>query len=172
MRRSHRWRGGRPAPPAGSASGCSRGERPCAPDRAGTYERPLPPEERCNAFRYPHTIAAILLLARLRSLWSRDPAGGRSGTIRLMRRLLPLLVLALTVLLVAAPAALAHDGGQGTYGVADDKVVTSAGFILIAFFPLFVFAMSMLQMALDRRKERRKAVHKALAREDRVRGGW
>ena len=89
-----------------------------------------------------------------------------------MRRLLPLLVLALTVLLIAAPAALAHDGGEGTYGVANDKVVTNAGFILIAFFPLFVFAMSMLQMSLDRRKDRRKAAHKALAREDRVRGGW
>jgi hypothetical protein len=89
-----------------------------------------------------------------------------------MRRLLPLLVLALTVALVAAPAALAHDGGQGTYGVANDKVVTNAGFILIAFFPLFVLTMTLLQMALDRRKERRKAVHKALAREDRVRGGW
>ena len=89
-----------------------------------------------------------------------------------MRRLLPFLVLAITAVLVAAPAALAHDGGQGTYGVANDKVVTNAGFILIAFFPLFVFAMSMLQMTLDRRKERRKAVHKALAREDRVRGGW
>ena len=89
-----------------------------------------------------------------------------------MRRVLPPLVLALTILLIAAPAALAHDGGEGTYGVTNDKVVTNAGFILIAFFPLFVFAMSMLQMALDRRKERRKAVHKALAREDRVRGGW
>jgi hypothetical protein len=89
-----------------------------------------------------------------------------------MRRLLPPLLLAATVLLVLAPAALAHDGGEGTYGVANDKVVTNAGFILIAFFPLFVFAMSMLQMALDRRKERRKAVHKALAREERVRGGW
>ena len=89
-----------------------------------------------------------------------------------MRRLLPPLLLAATVLLVLAPAALAHDGGQGTYGLANDKVVTNAGFILIAFFPLFVFVMSMLQMALDRRKERRKAVHKALAREERVRGGW
>jgi preprotein translocase subunit YajC len=89
-----------------------------------------------------------------------------------MRRLLPLLVVALTAVLVAAPAALAHDGGQGTYGIANDKVVTNAGFILIAFFPLFVFAMTMLQTRLDRRKERRKAVHKALAREDRVRGGW
>ena len=89
-----------------------------------------------------------------------------------MRRVTPLFLLALTIVLVAAPAALAHDGGEGTYGVANDKVVTNAGFILIAFFPLFVFVMSMLQMALDRRKERRKAVHKALAREDRVRGGW
>ena len=95
-----------------------------------------------------------------------------SDSIRAMRRLLPPLLLAATVLLVLAPAALAHDGGQGTYGLANDKVVTNAGFILIAFFPLFVFAMSMLQMALDRRKERRKAVHKALAREERVRGGW
>ena len=89
-----------------------------------------------------------------------------------MRRLLPLLAVALTAVLVAAPAALAHDGGQGTYGLANDKVVTNAGFILIAFFPLFIFAMSMLQMALDRRKERRKAAHAALAREERVRGGW
>jgi hypothetical protein len=89
-----------------------------------------------------------------------------------MRRVLPFLVIALAIVLVAAPVALGHDGGQGTYGEANDKVVTNAGFILIAFFPLFVFAMSMLQMALDRRKERRKAVHSALAREDRVRGGW
>ena len=90
-----------------------------------------------------------------------------------MRRLLPpLLLAAVAVLLVVAPAALAHDGGEGTYGVANDKVVTNAGFILIAFFPLFVFAMSMLQMALDRRKDRRKKALKALAREDRVRGGW
>jgi hypothetical protein len=69
--------------------------------------------------------------------------------------------------------ALAHDGGEGTYGPANDKVVTNAGFILIAFFPLFILLMSLLQSSLDRRKERRKAAHKALAREERVwRGGW
>jgi hypothetical protein len=90
----------------------------------------------------------------------------------MMRRILPLLSLALIALLVLAPAALAHDGGQGTYGEANDKVVTNAGFILIAFFPLFVLVMSLGQMALDRRKDRRKAAQKALARENRVRGGW
>jgi hypothetical protein len=89
-----------------------------------------------------------------------------------MRRVLPLLSLALILLLVLAPVALGHDGGQGTYGETNDKVVTNAGFILIAFFPLFILVMSMAQIALDRRKDRRKAAHKALAREERVRGGW
>ena len=89
-----------------------------------------------------------------------------------MRRVLPTLTLVLTTALVLAPAALAHDGGEGLWGETNDKIVTNAGFILIAFFPLFVFLMSMLQMALDRRKDRRKKALKALAREDRVRGGW
>jgi hypothetical protein len=89
-----------------------------------------------------------------------------------MRRMLPFLSLALIALLVLAPAALGHDGGEGTYGETNDKIVTNAGFILIAFFPLFVLVMSLGQIALDRRKDRRKAAQKALAREDRVRGGW
>jgi hypothetical protein len=89
-----------------------------------------------------------------------------------MRRVLPPLTVALTTALVLAPAALAHDGGEGLWGETNDKIVTNAGFILIAFFPLFIFVMSMLQMALDRRKDRRKKALKALAREDRVRGGW
>jgi hypothetical protein len=89
-----------------------------------------------------------------------------------MRRVLVTITVALTSALVLAPAALAHDGGEGLWGETNDKVVTNAGFILIAFFPLFIFVMSMLQMALDRRKDRRKKALKALAREDRVRGGW
>ena len=91
-----------------------------------------------------------------------------------VRRVLPVLTLALTSLLVLAPAALAHDGGEGLWGETNDKVVTNAGFILIAFFPLFIFVMSMLQWRLDKRKERRKAAHKALARDEQAtwRGGW
>ena len=91
---------------------------------------------------------------------------------REMKRLLAVLPVTVAALLVLAPAALAHDGGEGWWGETNDKVITNAGFILIAFFPLFVLVMSMGQMALDRRKDRRKAAQKALAREDRVRGGW
>ena len=65
-------------------------------------------------------------------------------------------MLTLTIFLLSAPLALAADDGQGTYGPADDKVVTNAGFILIIFFPVFVLVMSLLQAALDRRKKRRK----------------
>ena len=52
-----------------------------------------------------------------------------------MKRLTTVLPAVLVTFLLLAPAALAHDGGEGTYGPADDKVVTNAGFMLIAFFP-------------------------------------
>ncbi|MDX6655412.1 MAG: hypothetical protein QOH62_205 [Solirubrobacteraceae bacterium] len=71
-----------------------------------------------------------------------------------------------------APAALAHDGGQGLYGEASDKVVTNAGFIVIAFFPLFILVMSLLQWRLDKRKEVRKAAAKRRASAAEWRGGW
>ena len=89
-----------------------------------------------------------------------------------MRKLAPIVFLA--VWLIPAATAFAGDNGEGLYGETDDKVVTNAGFILIAFFPLFIFVMSMLQWRLDKRKERRKAAHKALARDEQAtwRGGW
>jgi hypothetical protein len=90
-----------------------------------------------------------------------------------MKSLLAALPASAIALMVLAPAALAHDGGEGWYGPANDKVVTNAGFILIVFFPLFVFLMSMLQGHLEKRKERRKKAHKALASDERAwRGGW
>ena len=90
-----------------------------------------------------------------------------------MKRLLTTLPVALVILLVLAPAALAHDGGEGWWGETNDKVVTNAGFILIVFFPVFVFLMSMLQGHLEKRKDRRKKIHKKLAGEQESwRGGW
>ena len=78
---------------------------------------------------------------------------------------------ALLVSLVLAPVAQATNDGRGFYGATNDKVVTDAGFILIVFFPLFVFAMSMLQRHLEKRKEARKAASKALG-DVQWRGGW
>ena len=87
-------------------------------------------------------------------------------------RVLGTSLVALALLAVTAPAALAHDGGEGLWGETNDKVVTNAGFILIAFFPLFVLFASLLQWQLDKRKEARKRAAKArVARAD-VRGGW
>jgi hypothetical protein len=90
-----------------------------------------------------------------------------------MRRVPYPLAAWLVALALAAPAALANDNGEGLYGPADDKVVTNAGFILIIFFPLFIALMSAIQWRLDKRKERRKKAHKALARDEQAwRGGW
>jgi hypothetical protein len=88
------------------------------------------------------------------------------------RRLRIVLSLALALALALAPAAAAHNDGRGFWGATDDKVVTDAGFILIVFFPLFVFTMSMLQKALDKRKEARKAAEKSYLGNSQWRGGW
>jgi hypothetical protein len=86
-----------------------------------------------------------------------------------LRRLPATLLLALTALLLVAAPVFAHDGGEGLWGETDDKVVTNAGFILIAFFPLFVLFASLLQWQLEKRKDRRKAAAKARAQAP---GGW
>ena len=83
--------------------------------------------------------------------------------------------LALTTILafaLLAPTALAHDGGQGTYGEVGDKVTTNAGFIVIGFFPLFILLMSLLQWRLEKRKDAKKAAVKAAGGEKRWTGGW
>jgi hypothetical protein len=92
-----------------------------------------------------------------------------------MRRTLRSLLLSLSLLALAAPAAMAangHDGGEGLWGETNDKVITNAGFFLIAFFPLFVLVASLIQWKLDKRKDRRKAAEKARRARADVRGGW
>ena len=92
-----------------------------------------------------------------------------------MLRALHLLALTALLLALSAPVAFAaegHDGGEGLYGETSDKVVTNAGFIVIAFFPLFILFASLLQWRLDKRKyARRKATKARRARAD-LRGGW
>jgi preprotein translocase subunit SecG len=89
-----------------------------------------------------------------------------------MRRLSAVLPLSLVTFLLLAPAALAEsDHGEGWWGETNDKVVTNFGFLLIAFFPVFVLCMSLLQNRLEKRKEAHKRAVKARAARKQT-GGW
>jgi putative copper export protein len=70
-----------------------------------------------------------------------------------LRRLLVGLV-AVVGPLVIAPAAMAADG-VGLYGRTNDKVVTYFAFGTIAFFAILVTVLSLIQIRLENRKERR-----------------
>lgn len=89
-----------------------------------------------------------------------------------MRRTLLTLSSTLVLLALVAPVAMAQSSGQGAIGEAPDKTVTNAGFILIAFFPLFIFMMSLLQHRLEKRKDARKAATKARGNNQIWKGGW
>lgn len=95
-----------------------------------------------------------------------------------MKRLALILPAQLVAAMLVAPAAFAGEmapvSGEGLYGVADDKVVTTAGFIVIAFFPLFILVMSLIQGRLEKRKEARKAAARRLkaAAGDHWQAGW
>jgi hypothetical protein len=65
------------------------------------------------------------------------------------------LTAALTMALLAAPAALAENG-EGLAGRVTDKTVTFFCFGVIAFFAAFVIVMSLIQGRLEKRKEARK----------------
>jgi hypothetical protein len=78
------------------------------------------------------------------------PRGAHAPIFR--RLLAPLVVVA--GLLALAPAAIAADG-VGIYGRTNDKVVTFFAFGVIAFFAILVTVLSLIQIRLDTRKERR-----------------
>lgn len=91
-----------------------------------------------------------------------------------LRHLIAACATSCLLLFVLVPAALADapTGGTGTYGPADDKVVTDAGFIVIAFFPTLILVLSLIQWRLDKRREARKAAAKRRAGSADWRGGW
>jgi uncharacterized membrane protein len=70
-----------------------------------------------------------------------------------LRRMLVGLV-AVVATLVIAPAAMAADG-VGVYGRTTDKSVTYFAFGVIAFFAILVTVLSLIQIRLENRKERR-----------------
>ena len=70
-----------------------------------------------------------------------------------------------TWLLLAAPA-FAGDNGEGLVGETDDRIITFFCLGLVIAFSVLVTLLTVLQNALERRKEQRKAV------ELRKRVGW
>jgi putative copper export protein len=96
------------------------------------------------------------VLRRSNPLCVRLPLSGwfvRLPVMRFARRVLPPLI-SLAALLLLAPAAMAADG-VGVYGRTTDKSVTFFAFGLIAFFAILVTVLSLIQIRLDKRKERR-----------------
>jgi hypothetical protein len=87
-----------------------------------------------------------------------------------MRRLVVSFTVFSLGLMLAAPLALAADHGLGTYGEASDKVITNVGFMVIAFFPLLILVLSLIQWRLEKRKDQRKELSKKLAAD--WSGGW
>jgi hypothetical protein len=93
----------------------------------------------------------------------------------MIRPVLRTIVLTAVLLALTAPAALAsegHDGGEGWWGETNDKVITNAGFIIIAAVPTFLLIMSLIQWRLDKRKDRRLAAARARKARSDLRGGW
>jgi uncharacterized oligopeptide transporter (OPT) family protein len=62
--------------------------------------------------------------------------------------------------LATASSAFASDNGQGLWGETDDRVVTAFGLGLVVLFTLIVVVGSLIQAALDRRKEEKKAAQR------------
>lgn len=91
-----------------------------------------------------------------------------------MRRAVVSLFAVLVTALLLAPSAVADqlDAGEGLYGETNDKVVTNFFFGVIAFFPLLILALSVLQWRLDKRKDARKAAAKARRGRSEWHGGW
>ena len=73
------------------------------------------------------------------------------------------LLLAVTVLLVAAAPALAADG-VGLWGRTNDRVVTFFSLAVLAFFAILVVFLSLIQHRLESRKERARADLERLSR--------
>jgi hypothetical protein len=76
------------------------------------------------------------------------------------------------LLLAIVPVALAHDGGEGWYGETNDKVITNAGFVIIAAFPALIMVISLIQSRLEKRKDARLAAARARKARADQRGGW
>jgi uncharacterized membrane protein len=83
-----------------------------------------------------------------------------------------LCVFAVTLLALAPDALARAYGGEGWYGETSDKTITYAMYIVIAFFPLVITVLSLIQWRLDKRKHARMAAARRRAVSADWRGGW
>jgi hypothetical protein len=87
-----------------------------------------------------------------------------------------LVVLSVTLLSFASTALAQtvgeNGGGQGWYGETDDKVITNAMFLVIAFFPTVILVLSLIQWRLDKRKHAKMDAAKRRAASSQWHGGW
>lgn len=75
--------------------------------------------------------------------------------------------------LLFAPAALAEiNGGEGTYGPADDKVVTKFGLGIVFLFPLLLIILSILQHRKEKREDEHLEAQRNRADLAEWHGGW
>jgi hypothetical protein len=70
-------------------------------------------------------------------------------------RIVASLLVALSLLLMLAQPAMAADG-EGLVGRVSEKTITFIMFGVIAFFPILVITLSLIQGRLDARKDRRR----------------
>jgi hypothetical protein len=83
------------------------------------------------------------------------------------------LTLFIGTLLTIAPAAFARDdGGVGSYGETNDKEITTAMFMVIAFFPVMIVVLTLIQSRLEKRKHARMDAARARQANADWRGGW
>ena len=74
---------------------------------------------------------------------------------RIHTRIAGLTVLALLLLMAVAAPAMAADG-VGLAGRTNDKMITFFCFGVIAFFPLLIITLTIIQTRLENRKEQRR----------------
>jgi preprotein translocase subunit SecG len=92
--------------------------------------------------------------------------------MRRARIMTAVMVFTVTLLAVPSVALATANGGQGWYGETDDKVVTNAMFLTIAFFPTVIIILSLIQWWLEKRKHARWTAAQRRASNAEWRGGW
>ncbi len=96
-----------------------------------------------------------------------------SPRMRRARLMIALTSVVVGTLLTFAPAAFARaDGGQGSFGETSDADITNMMFLVIAFFPVLILVLTLIQTRLDKRKHARMDAAKARAANADWRGGW